>query len=161
MHSNDYSQALDLQVRYAEFNDCLDLFKWRNDFLTRKMSLNSSAQDFNSHEAWYLRKLDDPFCQIYIGVDKGKDASIGMVRFDRKEGISIVSINLNPQYRGLGLSEVLLSESIRRYFFQVHDIAHLEAYIKEINVASVRVFTKVGFSFVESVKGLNLYRLSL
>ena len=89
-----------INVRPANPKDCNDIFLWRNDINTRKMSTNMGNLDFDEHKSWFFDSLNYPQRLILICEDyKNK---IGMVRFDLIESKALISINLRPEIRGKG-----------------------------------------------------------
>ncbi len=87
---------------------------------------------------------------------------VGVVRFDRLEEAHTVeiSVNLNPQFRGQGLSKPLLKGAIeeggRSWGFQ-----RVRAEVKKGNEPSNRLFLSVGFAFEGEESEMNLYSLDM
>ena len=92
-------------VRPARPADALDVLAWRNDPLTRAMSRDQEVVAEAAHLAWFTRALADPARTLLIGEAMG--GKVGMVRIDRGAETEL-SINLNPAFRGQGLSRPLL-----------------------------------------------------
>ena len=42
-----------ISVRFASIDDSVDVFTWRNDPLSREMSLNTKEIEFPHHQAWF------------------------------------------------------------------------------------------------------------
>ena len=49
-----------VNVRPAQDDDARDIFAWRNDEVTRKMSHSMNEIDWASHLNWYLSSLGNP-----------------------------------------------------------------------------------------------------
>ena len=47
-----------IYLRFAEVEDCEDLFKWRNNHLSIKHSLTGKV-DYNTHKRWFNEKIND------------------------------------------------------------------------------------------------------
>ena len=132
-----------MQIRKAKLLDSEDILNWRNDFSSRKMFVENYLISKQEHKDWYTNKLKDKGCYMFIGEkDKNK---VGIVRFNYNfnDLNYLVSINVNPKMRGLGLSYDLLSLSIRK-------VPHFKkssfvAAIKKENIISKKIFTKCGF----------------
>lgn len=135
-------------VRPATEADALDVLAWRNDPLTRAMSRDQGEVDQAAHLAWFSGAVADPRRLLLIGEVGG--AKVGMVRFDRGERIE-VSINLNPEHRGRGLSHPLLSAALGLVQGDVW------AVVREDNAASRRLFERAGFDLQDTVEGLRRY----
>ena len=147
-----------MRIRYATFNDAQDIFEWRNDISSRKMFFNSHNVSFDEHLVWFTEALKSDDCVLLIGLIG--DKKLGVCRFDInvEEDSAEVSINLNPEFRGKGLSKKFLRTSISSFLKSRRLI--LTAQIKNINTASTRIFESSGFGFIYEEKDVRYYRLS-
>lgn len=154
----------ELSYRKADVSDSRDLFEWRNDQQSREASINSERVPWEDHENWLTAKLDSDETYLLIcELGSVESSKVGMTRFDldRHKGIAEISINLNPAFRGRGLAEKLLSESIG-YFASTGTGIHLiNATIRESNVASTKIFMRSGFSEVSRSGGFVHYSLRI
>ena len=94
---------------------------------------------------------------IYIGRDKKSRTSIGVVRFDihKNRSDSEVSINLNPIWRGKGVSSKLLSAAIKK-FMSSHKIPIL-AKVKRKNIPSIKCFESALFELEDKDRDYYYY----
>ena len=101
-------------IRKVNSSDCEDIFVWRNDNLTRKMSFDQSLISIQNHNKWFNKILSDQNAITYLGNDK--NFKIGICRFEiiRKKRIVEVSINVNPKFRNKGYAKILLEKSIQK-----------------------------------------------
>lgn len=185
--SGDENIAISVQVRPAEESDCDDLWRWRNDPVTKANSLNNNDVPYAQHCSWFASVLSNESQTLIVGLTEPvtltNQPKVGMVRFDVvKVAVSkneqpkpiidtinkdiykaIVSINVNPDYRGKGLSAPLLINAVASFIDSIllatnshkDRIKYIEATIKEHNIASIKCFEKAGF---ESVIGLERHR---
>jgi len=137
-------------LRPAQSRDAADLLAWRNDPLTREMSRSAGAVTPEQHQAWFAAVLEGAEVTLLIGESEG--VKVGMVRLDHGPETE-VSINVNPACRGRGYGEALLTLALARVERPVF------AEIKPENLASQRLFERVGFRFLEMRDGLRRYRL--
>jgi len=130
-------------IRNAQEEDSLDILNWRNDYDSYTMSLSNKKVDPKDHEKWFINSLKDPNRKIFIGIME--KIKIGVCRFDydKNQNFSEVSINLNPDMRGKGLSYKLLNNSIEIY--KKHNSSTLKAIINKRNIASIKLFEKCNF----------------
>ncbi len=143
---NSYGAGQKITVVRATRNDSTDIWEWRNDELTTQMSLTPGGVSWEAHTNWYEKSLITPSRHIYIGhLPSGK--KIGVCRFDvaAERNTAEVSINLNPQYRGKGLSSQLLSVAISRFW--KNSSMELLATVKKENIGSIKCFETAGFTF--------------
>ena len=139
------TEPFNLTLRQAVESDSESLLEWRNDATTKAFSLSSDEVAREQHEAWFNKTLQDTNCLLIIGEVLG--GPVGMVRINilNDSGFGQVSINLNPDFRGRGLSRQLLGSSLL-FATQVFD--NVSKYCADIhieNVASQKIFTSVGF----------------
>lgn len=91
--------------------DCSEIHEWRNDMVTRQMSLNSEIINYENHKAWFYDMLRS---NTHVGlVGEINSKKIGIVHFKEQNEQVFVSINLNPSFRGVGLSSELLAKSLK------------------------------------------------
>jgi RimJ/RimL family protein N-acetyltransferase len=112
------------------------------------MSFDTQKISLEEHEAWLDESLNLSSRYLYIGVKD--EQKIGVLRFDvdLEKHQGEVSINLNPDFRGRGLSAELLTEGIN--VFRGDQNMSLIAQIKKENVKSIELFERCGFSLVSS-----------
>jgi|AntAceMinimDraft_12_1070368.scaffolds.fasta_scaffold66191_1 L-amino acid N-acyltransferase YncA len=135
-----------INVLRATENDSKDIWEWRNDELTKQMSITTDSVSWETHSNWYEKSLINPNCYFYLGFVNNNE-KIGMCRFDVdiNTNIAEVSINLNPKHRSRKLSSQLLSQAIAT-FYKERNI-DLVATIKKTNIGSIKCFTRSGFIF--------------
>lgn len=147
-----------ITARLATSEDSRDLWIWRNDPVTRAMSITTEEVAWDVHTKWYEKSLSNPNRLLFIGTAADNN-KIGMCRFDLDEekDCAEVSINLNPHHRGQKLSEPFLTCAIE--LFRKNHAVPLKATIRKNNTASIRCFTKTGFQFDTEDAEYNYYTL--
>ena len=78
-----------IYLRFAEYYDSSDIFTWRNDKETRKLSFNTEEINIKDHEIWFKESLANPYRNIFIIID-AQFNKLGQIRFDRKKEIDEV-----------------------------------------------------------------------
>ena len=137
-----------MTIRNATEADAEDVWAWRQDAVTRAMSRSPGETPLAAHRAWFAAALSDPGRTILIGELGGVKA--GMVRFDRG-AVTEISINVNPACRSRGYGQMLLSLALER------EDGEVWAEIRVENVASQRLFERVGFELRETREGFHRY----
>lgn len=137
-----------LRMRRATIEDAAALLSWRNDPVTRRMSLQTDEVPLDRHLRWLERALSTPGRVILIAEDATTGAPVGMCRFDIDDvrtDRAEISVNLAPEHRGRGLGGALLGEGIAAFAVSHPSVVTLTAVIRPSNLASVRLFEAAGF----------------
>ena len=138
------------------------IWEWRNDPITRKMSVNSKKVSWEEHTSWYEKILLDKCRKLYVGEEEG--IPIGVVRFDKcddDEYVYEVSINISPAYRKKGFGKQLLTHGIRKLLNEVENCKFIRAEVKKDNLSSNKLFKSFGFIFIGDKSVMNSYVLFL
>ena len=133
-----------ISIRLASESDRKDIYDWRNDKITRQMSIDSNIIKWENHLNWFEKSLS---CnkKILIICEGAYRNKISFVKFDVNENIALISINFNPRERGKGLAKYCLINSINFFSNIFKEVDHLEAKIKEENIPSQKTFLRIGF----------------
>lgn len=126
-----------------ESSDIGDLFKWRNHPVIRENSFNTEPISRDEHARWFKEKSKDPNSQIYIACFE--DDKIGIVRFDENGDVIKVSVMLNPDFLGKGLSSEVIRLGTERFVSEKKPCKPVIAEIKKGNIASIKAFQKAAF----------------
>ena len=136
----------DITIRRAELSDMSAILEWRNDQLTRQMFRDGSEVFPDYNKKWFRCAMKDDRRNIFIS--QAGDDKICMVRFDEFELNRFdVSINMNPAWRGKRLSKRVLADSIN-FLRTFKTVDLITAEVKNINVASKKIFIANGFVIV-------------
>ena len=134
----------EIRCRPLTLEDSLDVLGWRNDPFTRLMSLNDNIISKIEHSDWFAKMLAS---DVDIGLIGEMDRSkVGVVFFKIENFHTVVSINLNPLYRGKKLAATLLRNAMHDAQKMSPNIDHFVAEIKDTNTASIKVFYQNGFT---------------
>lgn len=125
--------------REIKKSDCLKIFEIANDDDVRQSSFNSNKIEFEDHKKWFKNILKDDSTKFLV-LGYNEDI-IGQLRFDFDEKYPVISISLNKNYRGLGLSKYLLDKGIK----YIDESDKIVAYIKKDNFRSISFFESMGF----------------
>jgi RimJ/RimL family protein N-acetyltransferase len=118
------------------------VYNWSNDNLTRQNSYNSNKIEYNDHFHWFNKKIIDKKVLFLIILINHEPA--GIVRFEIKNSETIIGILISKEYRGQGLSVEILKKAAFEYFAKFD--YPIFASIKKENTASLKSFTKAGYS---------------
>lgn len=130
--------------REIKREDCFKIYEIANDDLVRLNSFNTDKIQLNEHKIWFDNILKNNNIKFFI-LEYEKEI-IGQVRFDFDEDFPVISISLNPKFRGLGLATFLLEKSINEI-----DAEKIVAYIKKTNIKSIKLFENFNFKLENEV----------
>ena len=140
-------------LRLANESDSESLLSWRNNPESRRMFRNSSIVSYESHHNWFMNALDSKLIQILVAIDEERNR-IGVVRVDFNKDLTEgeVSINLNPNFRGMGLGLAVLkscSNYVKKNFVVCKKLV---AQVKKSNQKSNNIFLKAGYELEREEK---------
>ena len=135
-----------IKVRQVSNKDNTDIFLWRNDKITRKMSHSSDLVDRNLHDNWFFSSLLDKSKLLLLCEDERTHEKIGIVHFKLESTRATVSINLNPKMRGKAFAAKCLLAAIQHFKTKFPQIERIDAEIKKVNIASEIAFKRAGFN---------------
>lgn len=143
---------LTVSVRPAGEADSASIWTWRNDPVTRAVSVHTEEIPWDGHQRWFAAVLADPDRHLLVG--SVGDEPVGVVRFDRltEPGRWEVSINLAPAARGRGLAVPLLDAG-RGWLRTRESGAEVVALVRDDNEASLRTFLRAGYVEKSTVDG--------
>ena len=134
-----------MYIRLAKKRDCLELWKWRNDYKAVANSISKSVVSYRRHSRWFNGFINNTDAEMFIAYDRKEKANIGMVRFEKKNSKAFeVSININPHFRGKGLGREFLSQSIATFIKRKPGFFVIARVLIE-NHSSKRLFKSCGF----------------
>lgn len=107
----------------------------------REVSLNKKSISWDEHVAWFKKNIEAKTTIFHV-VSNDDNDFLGQIRYKENEDNAVVSISLIPEVRGLGLSEIMLLESIRKTREKFKKIT---AYVKCGNNKSEKLFRSCGF----------------
>lgn len=143
----------------ATMEDIDLLFEWSNDSECRKNSFNSEKIEYSEHKKWFLNKMSDANCKIYLYVYN--DEKIGQVRLELQESSGLIGYSIKKDYRGQGHGSRILS-LLENKLENTDDtkIKYLIGKVKIENLASQKVFEKLDYTS-DSKDGYVLYTKTL
>lgn len=140
-----HSKILDqLYLRNALLSDINLTYQWATDSKVRMYSFAKEKIEWENHKNWYSDKITDINCEYYILNYHGNN--IGSIRFDiDRDGIAMISYLIDPGWHGKGLGKLILEYGIERLRSRRDDVKLVFGIVLPENVASIRIFEKLGF----------------
>lgn len=141
-----------LKLRLATEADARLVYEWANDPVTRAVSFNGDKILWDSHLPWFLARIQNPGCHIYIAEALTGEA-VGMARFDqgKESNEAVISINMAPNSRQQGFGTALILAACDK-ITSLGTVKKITALIKQDNTASSRAFLRSGFRPTSSVE---------
>lgn len=132
-----------LVLREVTGEDCRLAWKWANDPGVRSASFFPDPIPWEDHVRWFAAKRAEAGTCYWIACDRAA-RPVGQVRFENREGATVISVSLGPEHRGRSLGPLVIWLACRR-LFRERAVDTVDAWIKPENGASVRAFHKAGF----------------
>lgn len=132
-------------LRKAKLDDINIVYELRNDELVRHNSINQDKISFDTHKDWFLKTINDENVKFYLAFTDN-DEFVGGVRLVLKDDdFWEVNISVFSEFRGKGFSSLILEKAI-----EISNAAKLLAYILDKNLISKKLFTKLGFRYIDT-----------
>jgi UDP-2,4-diacetamido-2,4,6-trideoxy-beta-L-altropyranose hydrolase len=133
-------------LRPARQDDCRLLWEWANDEQVRSASFSSAPIPWNTHIAWFNKKLRQNGSHLWIAEDEGQP--VGQVRFDQREdGEYEIAVSLRRDRRGRGLAVPLITQALQSLSTS-GKYTRIHAFVKPENAVSLKAFARSGFERV-------------
>lgn len=145
---------MNIKIRNFNLGDTKFVWMLRNDFSSRKMSINSSYINYKNHLHW-IKKYKNKENKIFIGFIKKRNDRIGYVRFDANGLLTEVSICLSKKYRNKLLSDKFLFEAEKK----LHKDTILIAKVRKNNKASIKLFSKLNYQILSTKKFITFIKI--
>ena len=150
-----------IKVRVACEEDSKAVFMWRNDEVTRSLSLTTDLLEWYGHQKWFETTVNNPNRMLIMCLLEDTNERLAVVRFDLNEVRALVSINLSPKMRGKGMARKCLFESIEFLKQNKPKVKFLDAEIIRVNLASINSFEGVGFVKIKEESNLLHFEYSI
>ena len=136
-----------LTFRKADINDCDLYFKWANDALVRKNSLNTKTISLEDHIKWFTAKVENPDVFMYVFLDK-EASPVGQVIIELKDDWVSIGQSVAKEHRGKKYSTELLTKSTNAYLkkFPKRTIVSV---VRAANIASLKMSVNSGLNVLE------------
>ena len=132
-----------ITLRDATVEDCLRIWEWRNEPLTRESSFDTSCIPYQDHERWFLLKLRDQGTEILIATNADSRA-VGYVRFSIINDQAEISVSVDRCERGQGYGSAVIRVGSDRVL-RNNTVKRIVAYVKNDNPLSLATFKRAGF----------------
>ena len=133
-----------IALRRANETDAETLFQWANDPVTRANSFSTAPVQWPEHVAWLARRIQDAGTRLWLAVVG--DDPVGSIRFQTQNNWStaILSYQIAPTHRGLGLSRPIVTEGVRLLRAEYPGVV-ITAEVKPENARSLAVFRRLNW----------------
>lgn len=142
------------QLRRATASDAALYFTWANDPTVRQNAIHVEPIVWDTHVAWFERRLQDPNTYLYVlSTISGEPLGQVRVEFNAPGEPGLIDYSVAPAFRGRGLGTVLLRRAFQRLRHERPTLAGgaVLGQVKAGNEASARVFERLRFMRQEAV----------
>jgi len=145
---------LDILVRKAEIRDELAIFNLSNQEYVRKVSINKNKISLEDHQKWFRKKLSDnsPF---YV-IEDMDGIFLGQVRYQIEDKAAEISLSFSSILKERGLAKNIVEKSLN-LLFNEYPLDLIIAHLYEDNIASKKLFERLGFECVACELGVLRY----
>lgn len=140
----------DISFWVAQQEDREIIYEWAQDPASRQASFHSASIPWDVHCSWFAQKIASP-CSILWVCRSVRNEKTGLIRIDIQNEAAVISINIAPKFRGIGLGWKMIAAACEIFAKQFQALP-IKAYIKLSNAASIRVFEKAGFQHQEDAE---------
>ena len=148
-----------LYLRNASLEDLEITYAWANHPHTRQYAFNQRFISPEEHSNWFTGKIADHNC-IYKLLVSGNEP-VGSIRFDLKGDEGLISYLIGPGHIGKGFGKKMLGLAILRMEKERTEIKSIKGLVKKENIASVKVFEKLGFDKTELDEDVLEFRIKI
>ncbi|MDP2950881.1 MAG: GNAT family N-acetyltransferase [bacterium] len=148
-------QVRQITLRKAHREDAKFLFALRNDVEAFKYYKTPRAVTWDEHIKWFQEAINSQYV-IMLGKERAGQLRL---RGEGDDGKAIVSVSLSKEQRGKGLGTLGLQEGIR--LAKQLGFKELVAEIHQDNLASLKLFQKLGFVFNKAQAPWQTYLLKI
>lgn len=127
------------------------LLEWRNDSITRVMSLNENLISKESHYEYMNKLTSDVSQEQFIFIHNNN--KIGTIKESKLNDKSVLSYTINPEFRGHGYGRLMM------YLFLFDKKGIFECEIKPDNIGSIKMCLWNNFKLVHSTDRINTYQI--
>ncbi|MFV0440867.1 MAG: GNAT family N-acetyltransferase [Lachnospirales bacterium] len=148
-----------IELRKLKKSDISNIFELSNQDYVRKYSINKDKILWEDHIKWFENILKSDLDYFYIvteNTSENEEKFYGQVRFkiNTNNGDCEVSISLNKNIQGRGMSKYILKESLNLLFSEATFINVITAYVNIENLVSIKLFQGVGFQEISKANDM-------
>jgi RimJ/RimL family protein N-acetyltransferase len=150
-----------LQLRKIVESDAQLIFEWANDDDVRNNAISTHKIKWEDHISWFYKKLQSPNTFMFIGFLQNEP--VGQIRFDKENEDYMIDYSIAKNHRGKGLGKDIVKAGIKILSETIDKPFAVIAQVKEENIASIKVFTRLHFTktvaFSKNNSTLGYYKL--
>lgn len=136
-----------LTYRHASISDSDLYFRWVNDVLVRKNSLNTEAILLEDHRNWFSNKINNPNVFMYVFINH-QNEPVGQVIIELKNDWVSVGQSIAREHRGKKYSTEMLTKSTDA-FLEKFPKQTIVSVVKTTNIPSIKMSIQSGFNVLE------------
>lgn len=132
-----------LTIRRAREGDCETVWTWANDPYARAVSFSSERIPLEQHRGWFSSRIHEEGTAFYMASNQW-GIPLGQARVESRNGAGVISVNLDPCFKGIGLGSRLIRMASEEAMKE-EGFPWIDALIKTQNVTSIHAFEKAGY----------------
>lgn len=142
---------MEIDIRLAQPDDAQKIWEIRNEPASLAVAANPEAIPLAQHIAWFNDKYFTNKVHVCFIAEADQNV-VGYSRFDLNNNHYVNSVAVASSMHGKGIGTLLLRQSIE----QLRPLIPIHAEIRKFNIASIKMFERVGFKKI-SEDDKNIY----
>lgn len=131
---------MEIKVRLAQLNDAQRIWEIRNEPAALAVAASQDVIPLAQHVNWFNDKYFTNKGSVCFVAEADKNL-VGYSRFDLDKNKYTNSIAVASSMHGKGIGTLLLKQSIE----QLKSVSPIHAEVRKYNLASIKMFERVGF----------------
>lgn len=133
------------RLQKATKEDVKTSYQWASNREIRRFSFNQKEIDWESHQDWFQKKINEEDCEYYILFEK--DTPIGSIRFDvQNKEAATINYLIDPRFHGKGFGKLIVALGLEKLKMSRPEVTAVCGLVLNRNIASIKIFSGLGFS---------------
>src|SRR5690554_957396 len=133
------------RLRKATKEDVKTTYQWASNREIRRFSFNQKEIDWESHEDWFYKKINEEDCEYYILLEK--ETPIGSIRFDvQNKEAATVNYLIEPRFHGKGFGKLIVVLGLEKLKISRPEVIAVCGLVLNKNLPSLKIFSALDFS---------------
>ena len=143
----DSKYSNDFKIISIKKEDVNLLYKWANEFKTRKNSVNSEKITKTEHLNWFNTQIKKNNVDLFFAYEK---KPVGLLMLEEIDNEIYISYNVSKDFRGKGIGSKIINHTVTKFSEK-----NLVGEVLKNNLPSIKIFRNNGFVKIDTYKKNN------